>query len=176
MRLVVMHLYFTKSTPILLIASTRFFTGRVSLTLQILYGYKEYMLWFEAHIFSFSLLTIFFTLFIVGFWKMFKKTGRPGWYSLIPIFSQYELVKVANKPGWWTLLLFVPILGYVFLLLVDLEIAKAFGKSPLFGVILLWWIPIGFLIIGYGKSKYNPEIFFTNSDTNTPPDANKSTL
>lgn len=43
-----------------------------------------------------SLFTLLFLLaiaivIIVGKWKVYAKLGMPGWYSLIPVFSDYKL-------------------------------------------------------------------------------------
>lgn len=64
------------------------------------------------------------------------------------------MIKIANKPGWWLLLMFIPIAQILFSLLIYIELAKAFGRSTAFGVLLLWLFPIGFFILGFGKSKY----------------------
>lgn len=93
-------------------------------------------------------------LYLAAFWKIFKKAGRPGWYSIIPILGMFELIKISKKPGWWLILMLIPIVQIIFYLLVYIELAKAFGRSTAFGVLLLWLFPIGFLILGFGKSKY----------------------
>ncbi|WP_445995984.1 DUF5684 domain-containing protein [Okibacterium fritillariae] len=98
---------------------------------------------------------ISYVLMVVALWPVFVKAGRPGWAALIPIFNIYTLVKVANRPGWWTILYFIPIVNIVIHILVALDIAAAFRRSAVFGVVGLWlFFIIGFLILGYGKSQY----------------------
>ena len=52
------------------------------------------------HSYSALLSAFFFTLVLllgiaivtlVGKWKVYAKLGMPGWYSLIPVFSDYKL-------------------------------------------------------------------------------------
>ena len=68
-------------------------------------------------------------LAIIGMWKVFTKAGKPGWAAIIPFYNLYILLKVAGRPGWWLLLFFVPFLNIVILILVNMDIARAFGKS-----------------------------------------------
>ncbi len=92
---------------------------------------------------------------IVGFWKMFVKAGKPGWASLIPFYNIYVLLKIVGKPGWWLLLYFIPLVNIVVMILVMLDLAKAFGRSVLFAIFgLIIFTPIGILILGFGNSKY----------------------
>jgi uncharacterized membrane protein YhaH (DUF805 family) len=52
------------------------------------------------------------------------------------------MIRVAQRPGWWLLLLFIPFVNFIVLLVVTVDVAKAFGKGPLFalGLILLPFI------------------------------------
>jgi Family of unknown function (DUF5684) len=94
-------------------------------------------------------------VFIVGIWKVFTKAGQPGWAVLIPIYNAYILTKIAGRPGWWVLLLMIPLVNIVFSLLLAIDIAKAFGQSAAWGVILLFLLcGIGYLILGFGNYSY----------------------
>lgn len=96
-----------------------------------------------------------YVLMVVALWPLFKKAGRPGWGALIPIYNIYLLVKVAGLHGALTVLWFVPIANFVLWLIMSLRIGRAFGKGALFSVVLLWIFSlIGYLIIGYGSSRY----------------------
>lgn len=147
-----------------------------ALTCLKLYEYKEYMQSNSPDVLFSVIVTIIYVVVIVlslvGFWKLFKKAGRPGWHCLIPVFSTYQLIKISNKPGWWLILMFIPIVQILFSLLIYIELAKAFGRSTAFGALLLWLFPIGFLIIGFGKSKYiygAPSSTLVQAQTPTPP-------
>jgi len=94
-------------------------------------------------------------VFIVGLWKVFTKAGQPGWAVLIPIYNLYMLVKIAGRPGWWVLMLMIPFVNIVFGILLAIDIAKAFGQSAAFGVVLLFLLGgIGYLVLGFGNYSY----------------------
>jgi hypothetical protein len=94
-------------------------------------------------------------VFIIGLWKVFVKAGRPGWASLIPIYNTYVLVKIAGRPGWWLLLFLIPLVNIAIAIVVAIDIAKAFGQSVLFGVLLLFVLSgIGYLVLGFGDYRY----------------------
>lgn len=92
---------------------------------------------------------------IIGIWKVFVKAGQPGWAVLIPIYNAYILLKIAGKPGWWLLLFLIPMVNMVIGILVAIDVAKAFGQSPVFGVVLLFLLAgIGYLVLGFGNYRY----------------------
>jgi apolipoprotein N-acyltransferase len=91
---------------------------------------------------------------LVSLWKVFVKTGRPGWYSIIPIFNMYQLIKIAGKPGWWLILFFIPFVNIVFAIIVSIGVAKAFGKGTGFGVGLALLGFIFYPILGFGSATY----------------------
>jgi hypothetical protein len=94
-------------------------------------------------------------VFIIGLWKVFAKAGQPGWAVLIPIYNVYVLLKIAGRPGWWLLLFLIPLVNLVISFVVAIDIAKAFGQSTVFGVILLFLLGgIGYLILGFGNYRY----------------------
>jgi hypothetical protein len=94
-------------------------------------------------------------VFLIGLWKVFEKAGQPGWACLIPFYSAYVLLKIAGRPGWWLILLLIPLLNIVIWLLVAIDIAKVFGQSTVFGVVLIFLLGgIGFLVLGFGNYRY----------------------
>ncbi|MGA3024058.1 MAG: DUF5684 domain-containing protein [Bryobacteraceae bacterium] len=94
-------------------------------------------------------------VFIIGYWKVFVKAGQPGWAVLIPFYNAYVLLKIAGRPGWWLLLFLIPLVNIVIALLVAIDIAKSFGQSPVFGVVLLFLLSgIGYLVLGFGNYRY----------------------
>lgn len=92
---------------------------------------------------------------IAALWMVFSKAGRPGWAAIIPFYNIYVLCKVAGRPGWWLVLYIVPIVNIVISIIVSLDVAKAFGKSGVFGFFMLWLLGfIGYPILGFGGSTY----------------------
>src|SRR5713226_7202812 len=66
-------------------------------------------------------------LMIAAMWKVFSKAGQPGWAILIPIYNLYIICKVAGRPGWWLILMFIPLVNFIILVILDIDIAKNFG-------------------------------------------------
>ncbi len=107
-------------------------------------------------------MLVFFAIYFVvaltltiALWKVYRKAGKPGWAIFIPIYSFIVLLQIAKRPGWWVLLFFIPLINLVFIIIAYLDLAKAFGRSTLFGIIFIVLLsPIGFLILGFGKSQY----------------------
>jgi len=93
-------------------------------------------------------------LAIVPTWKMFTKAGKPGWGSIVPIYNAYLMLKICSRPGWWLLLLFIPLVNFVVLIILCIDLAKTFGKGAGFavGLILLSFIFVP--ILGYGNAQY----------------------
>lgn len=90
-------------------------------------------------------------LMIVSLWKIFKKAGKPGWASIIPIYNIYIMCEIAEKEWWYVLLSFVPFANIYAMIVLYNGMAKRFGKSGGFvaGMILL---PVIFFpILAFGK-------------------------
>lgn len=93
-------------------------------------------------------------LMLVGMWRVFQKAGHPGWAAIVPIYNSYILCKIAGKPGWWVLLMLIPIVNFVILLLISLEVSRNFGKTQGFAI-GLWLLPIVFYpILGFSDARY----------------------
>jgi hypothetical protein len=91
---------------------------------------------------------------IAGMWQVFAKAGQPGWAAIIPIYNIYILLKVAGRPGWWLILFLIPFVNFITLLIVALDVAKAFGKSTGFAI-GLWLLSFIFIpILGFGSATY----------------------
>jgi hypothetical protein len=105
-----------------------------------------------------TMLLVFLAIlvvFIAGMWKVFTKAGRPGWACLVPFYNLYVMCKIAGKPGWWLILFLIPFVNIVAAILVAIGIAKSFGQSTAFGVVLLFLLNgIGYLVLGFGHYRY----------------------
>jgi len=92
---------------------------------------------------------------IVGFWKVFEKAGQPGWAAIVPLYNAYILLKIAGRPGWWLLLFMIPFVNLAIALIVAIDVAKAFGQSAVFGIVLLLLLGgVGYLVLGFGNYRY----------------------
>jgi Ca2+/Na+ antiporter len=92
---------------------------------------------------------------LVGMWKVFTKAGQPGWACIIPIYNIYVLLQIAGRPAWWLVLFFIPVVSLVAWIIVAIDVAKAFGQSTAWGVVMLVLLSfIGFLMLGFGNYRY----------------------
>ncbi len=92
-------------------------------------------------------------LMIISMWKIFKKLGKPGWASIIPIYNVYVLCcEIAQKPWWYLLLLCVPFANIFVMFIVYDVIAKKFGKDTVYTIGILF-LPIIFLpMLAFSKN------------------------
>ena len=97
------------------------------------------------------ILFVIVILYIVANWKLYEKIGAKGWTSIIPIYSQYTLLKALGINTWWMLIniglpIFQPAVGIYLCILTNVSLANSFGKKIgfVFGLILL---PIIFIPI-----------------------------
>lgn len=93
-------------------------------------------------------------LLIAAMWKVFSKAGQPGWAAIIPIFNMYVLCKVAGRPGWWVILMLIPLVNFIILIIVSIDVAKNFGKGAGFGIGLFLLPFIFYPILGFGSAQY----------------------
>lgn len=112
----------------------------------------------------------------LGYYKMYQKAGEKGWKAFIPYYKKYICFKFAWEPKkFWLyfigalIIQFVPtdynavvalvcaaiaIAVIVIVFKLDLRIAKSFGKSTAWGVLLFFFPFIISLILGFGKAAY----------------------
>lgn len=117
-----------------------------------------------------------FFISAIGYRKMFMKAGEDGWKAFIPYYKSFICFKISwtNKIFWpflISLLLvhFLPNTGELLMILLnvaaiivnfvlgiklDIRVAKAFGKTTGWGVLLFFFPFIVSLILGYGKAEY----------------------
>ena len=99
-------------------------------------------------------LLVFYALIIVANWKIFTKAGKPGWASIIPFYNLYVLFEIVGMNGWLFLLLCIPIVNIVMMIMLYINLAKAFGKGTGFIIGLIFLPNIFTLILAFGSSQY----------------------
>lgn len=111
-----------------------------------------------AGLFGSGMLLFLLAMLVVifaGIWKVFVKAGQPGWASIIPIYNMYVMLKIVGRPAWWLVLFFLPVVNLVAAVIVAIDMAKSFGQTAVFGVVLLFLFGvIGYLILGFGSARY----------------------
>ncbi|MBY0293845.1 DKNYY domain-containing protein [Patescibacteria group bacterium] len=101
----------------------------------------------------------------VGQWKMFKKAGIPGWAALVPYYDITKMLEMGKKPFWWSFMMLIPVVNIFFGVKLLRRTAAVFGRGAWFTVGMIFLPFIFFPILGFGKSKYNPD---SVSDDITP--------
>lgn len=105
-------------------------------------------------LFIVSLLFILWVFIIWTMWMVFRKAGQPGWAAIVPFYNFYVLLKAVGRPGWWLALMFVPLVLVVIFIVVMVDLAKAFGKSGGFAVVLTLLPFVGWPILAFGDARY----------------------
>jgi hypothetical protein len=104
-------------------------------------------------------------LMIVSTWKVFEKAGKPGWAAIIPIYSTIVMVQISKKPMWWAAILLlggvIPVVGPIAALvggvIINMAVAKSFGKSEGFGVGMALLGLIFWPMLAFSDAKYEGE-------------------
>ena len=97
----------------------------------------------------------FVILSVVGRWKIFVKAGQEGWKSLIPIYSEYTMLKILNMEPLLCLLTLVVGANLMLDIVMKVKLAKAFKKGTGFAIGLILLDPIFEMILGFGSGKYH---------------------
>ena len=100
------------------------------------------------------IVVVLLVLYTVACWRVYEKARKPGWAAIIPIYNIYVLLKIIGRPTWWLLLYLVPFVNAIVHIIVSIDLATAFRKSAVFGVLWLWLFPVGYLVLGFGDAKY----------------------
>ena len=109
-------------------------------------------------LFGGAALLVWLAILIVAIatgWKVFEKAGQPGWAVIIPFFNIYIMLKIVGRPAWWLVLYFIPVVNIVIAVIIAMDMAKSFGQSAAFGIVLLFLLcGIGYLILAFGSARY----------------------
>ncbi|QIM18546.1 hypothetical protein G7066_07815 [Leucobacter coleopterorum] len=98
-----------------------------------------------------------YVVMAIALWRVFTKAGYPGILAIIPIVNTFILVKVAGYSAWMTLLYLIPIVNFIFSIVMAVRVAQRFGKGGAFAFFLLWLLPfIGYMVLGFGSAQYRP--------------------
>jgi len=89
---------------------------------------------------------------IIAMWRILTKAGQPGWAAIVPFYGTYVLLKTVGRPGWWLVMFFLPIANIVFLVLVMVDLAKAFGKSGGFAALLIFLPFVGMPMLAFSDN------------------------
>jgi len=92
---------------------------------------------------------------IASMWKVVHQGWKAGaGRQSSRIYNIIVLLEIIGKPLWWIVLFLIPFVSLVAAIMVSLEVAKCFGKSPGFGIGLAFLSFIFYPILGFGDARY----------------------
>lgn len=113
---------------------------------------------------------IILILQVIGQWKAYKKAGKGGWESLIPVYNVVVQCQIVGLNPLWVALVIgggmvlnlIPILGQVaaaflsvyFAVILAISTARSYGKDDAFGIGLLLLGPVFWMILGLSSAQY----------------------
>jgi hypothetical protein len=94
---------------------------------------------------------------IAGWFGLFPKAGQPRWAALVPVYNIYVLVvHVAGLSRLWFVLIMIPPVNLIASILVNVEVAKRFGRTETFGVVMSVFGFVLYPLLGFGRAEYDP--------------------
>lgn len=97
----------------------------------------------------FAILTFCLIITIINFIAkcyLFHKTEISWWKALVPFYNRYIIAELALGEGYLFFFTFVPFVGWIYDFIETVQLAKAYEKSLIFGILmyfitpLRWWI------------------------------------
>lgn len=112
-----------------------------------------------------------YTFFMLGLsifmvicnWKIYKKAGKGGWKSIVPIYNIVVLLQIVELPLWYILLYLIPFVNIYAIFKTYIELAHKFNKSTGFGVASVFFGIICLPILAFGKCEYNGGTSFSST-------------
>ena len=105
-----------------------------------------------------AVLLVVYILVVIAMWKVFTKAGKPGWASLIPVYNMVVMYQIVGLNPWLLLLYLIPFVNWIAALvlsiMLNVKLAKVYGKNTGFAIGLIFLNPIFLLILGLGDAKY----------------------
>jgi hypothetical protein len=107
-------------------------------------------------LFEYFWIWAFFTISILFGWILvFPKAGHSRWAALVPGYNIYVLVVgVAGLSKLWFVLVLIPGVQIIAAILVNVEVARRFGRSDAFGLGLALLGFVFYPLLGLSNSEY----------------------
>jgi hypothetical protein len=94
---------------------------------------------------------------VAGWLGLFPKAGQPRWAALVPVYNIYVLVvHVAGLSRLWFVLIMIPPVNLIASILVNVEVAKRFGRTETFGVGMSVFGFVLYPLLGFGRAEFDP--------------------
>jgi hypothetical protein len=104
-----------------------------------------------------QILFLFVLITVESQWKIYKKAGKKGWASIIPIYNIIVLLEIVKKSIWWLVLLLIPFVNIVFAIWMTNLLSKRFGKNEGFTIGLILLPFIFYPLLGLSRTVYLDE-------------------
>jgi len=99
---------------------------------------------------------------VICMWRVYKKLGLPGWNCIVPIYNIYVLFKLANIPMWMFILLFLPLVNFYPIYLINISIVDRLGMKRMYAILMLFIPFIIWPLFAFSKAKV--ESMYMNLD------------
>lgn len=126
------------------------------------------------------ILIVFFIIYIIGRWQLFRKAGKNGWEAIIPFYNDWVYVEIAGLNYWWFFLVvantIVNLLGdgyieslasicsTIGLFVCNYNISKKFNRDTVFAVLMTIFPFIFIPIIGFSSNyKWDSNVSVSNN-------------
>ncbi len=77
---------------------------------------------------QYIILLLFYLLICLGLFKLFPKAGEAGWKAWVPFYNAVVWLKIIQRPWWWVFLLIVPGVNFLMVIIMSVQLSKAYGK------------------------------------------------
>ena len=109
--------------------------------------------WLLPYLMIWSAITV--PSVLLGWLLVFPKAGHARWLALVPGYNIYVLVVgVARLSKLWFVLVLIPGIQIIPAILVNVEVARRFGRSEAFGLGLALLGFVFYPILGLSRAKY----------------------
>ena len=65
----------------------------------------------------------------IGTWKLYRISGNKPFYSFIPVYNVFVLLKIINRPWWWIFIIIMPVLNTIIIPVIWVELSRSFKKN-----------------------------------------------
>ena len=111
---------------------------------------------------------------IIARWIIFKKASRKPWESLIPVHSDIVVMELGGIETYWYFLCLtavIPFIGWIGPIVLyfweNINLAKAFGKSVGYGILMSFFPFVCYPILAFGSAQYiGPQVAQNNYNAN----------
>ncbi len=99
-----------------------------------------------------ALIFLFLLPSLIITWRLYKKAGKPGWATLVPLYGNIVQLQIAKLPVWYILLLLVPGVNFVIDIVIIVNFAKQYNRKLGFWLAYLFLPIVAVFLVG--KTEY----------------------